>query len=188
MDVIERGEAKTQALRRYFTGRPCQKGHISERYTSSGTCIECLTQITKRQVESGYFRTHYKKNKPRILEKQKETYHTRRDAVIARVAEWVKQNPEKRRVISLSYKARRRALEDGGISTGDLAKWIKAQKKVCYWCSKRCGRRFHVDHYIPLSKGGKHEECNLVISCPTCNLTKNARDPYDFALERGRLF
>jgi hypothetical protein len=28
-------------MARYFTGKPCHKGHISERYVTSGTCIDC---------------------------------------------------------------------------------------------------------------------------------------------------
>lgn len=26
---------------RYFTGKPCLKGHVAERYTKSGACCEC---------------------------------------------------------------------------------------------------------------------------------------------------
>ena len=46
---------------------------------------------------------------------------------------------------------------------------------------------YHIDHIMPLSKGGRHTISNLVVSCPTCNLQKNAKDPYQFAQERGRL-
>jgi len=39
---MDRKFAKTAKLVRYFTGRPCNQGHIAERYTSNGACIECM--------------------------------------------------------------------------------------------------------------------------------------------------
>jgi 5-methylcytosine-specific restriction endonuclease McrA len=48
----------------------------------------------------------------------------------------------------------------------------------CYLCGKvaKVGER-HVDHIMPLSKGGKHRPSNLAIACATCNLRKNAKLP-----------
>lgn len=65
----------------------------------------------------------------------------------------------------------------------DLARWTKAQEKVCHWCSNGCADAFHVDHVYPLSKGGSHREDNLVIACPDCNRRKGAKDPIAFAAE-----
>lgn len=35
-------EAAAVGLARFFTGQPCKRGHLSERYTSTGACVECL--------------------------------------------------------------------------------------------------------------------------------------------------
>ena len=56
--LISRKEAKEQELKRYFTGEPCSKGHISERLTSSRQCVECLAE--------------YRRGNPRSPEKIKE--------------------------------------------------------------------------------------------------------------------
>jgi hypothetical protein len=40
MDIITKKEAYARGLKRYFTGKPCMRGHISER-SLGGTCIEC---------------------------------------------------------------------------------------------------------------------------------------------------
>lgn len=37
-----RNEAILTGDRRFYTGLPCRKGHLSERYTSTGGCISCL--------------------------------------------------------------------------------------------------------------------------------------------------
>ena len=42
MEIIQRKEAKILGLKRYFTNKPCPKGHISERMVSNKCCIQCL--------------------------------------------------------------------------------------------------------------------------------------------------
>jgi 5-methylcytosine-specific restriction endonuclease McrA len=44
----------------------------------------------------------------------------------------------------------------------------------------RTGDR-HLDHIIPLAKGGSDTVGNLCVACPRCNQTKNARMPEDYA-------
>ena len=51
----------------------------------------------------------------------------------------------------------------------------------------KCGRKvrkkeFHVDHIVPISKGGSEWELdNLELSCPECNLKKGTRtEPEEF--------
>src|SRR5690606_23515424 len=111
-----------------------------------------------------------------------------RSRVNKRSKDWSKRNPEIRSIISRSYKARRRIIEKGGDSTKEIYQWVKNQDKVCYWCGIYCENSYHIDHYNPLSRGGSHTIGNLVISCPSCNLKKNAKDPYEFAKQVGRLF
>lgn len=41
MEIITRQQAKEQGLARYFTGKPCKHGHISEKTVSGGSCVEC---------------------------------------------------------------------------------------------------------------------------------------------------
>ncbi|KAA1013015.1 HNH endonuclease [Paraburkholderia panacisoli] len=101
---------------------------------------------------------------------------------------WIKANPDKRATITFSYDGRRRAKTKQGDSTKAIRAWVKAAKKVCYWCGVKCDDDYHIDHYEPLSKGGEHRISNLVIACPTCNLRKNAKDPLEFAASVGRLF
>lgn len=101
---------------------------------------------------------------------------------------WRAKNPEKIKTIKQAYVARRRAQVKAGDSTADIHAWRMAAVKKCYWCGAACPNDYHTDHYQPLAKGGRHIVANLVIACPKCNLTKNARDPYEFANTVGRLF
>lgn len=51
MRKISRAQAISAGLSRYFTGKPCQSGHIDERYTANGTCAECI-RIRSRQANA----------------------------------------------------------------------------------------------------------------------------------------
>lgn len=178
-------------------------------------CKDCLNTLRREQLRaappdarekllSGK-RDYYErvKSTPEYQAKQKATRDANRAAKreydrkrheqnkgknILRVTEWTKRNPDKRRVIVFGYDARRRQRKVGGSTTKEVRAWIDGQSKICYWCNAKCPENFHVDHYYPLAKGGAHTVSNLVISCPKCNCRKNAKDPYRFAAEAGRLF
>jgi 5-methylcytosine-specific restriction endonuclease McrA len=159
-------------------------------------------EAIKRQKREAYLRDRekpeYKAKLAAITAARKDqkreydkAYRVRRgDSLVQINAAWKAKNPERRKAISQNYKHRRRAHEEGGISSADLHAWKKAAKKVCYWCGKKCARNFTVDHYEPLARGGKHEASNLVIACRPCNIKKNAKDPEQFRAEtwHGTLF
>lgn len=42
MDTITRAQARAQGRKRFFTGEPCRKGHIAQRYVTTGNCLACL--------------------------------------------------------------------------------------------------------------------------------------------------
>jgi hypothetical protein len=39
--LVARSEALAQGLLRYFTGKPCGRGHVAERSTSNRGCLQC---------------------------------------------------------------------------------------------------------------------------------------------------
>lgn len=49
--VITRSEAKALGLKRYFTGKPCKRGHVTTRKVSDKSCRECnrLNQAKRRE-------------------------------------------------------------------------------------------------------------------------------------------
>jgi 5-methylcytosine-specific restriction endonuclease McrA len=40
-EVVSKAVAKAAGLSLYFTGKPCQRGHVAARRTSCGVCVEC---------------------------------------------------------------------------------------------------------------------------------------------------
>ena len=93
-------------------------------------------------------------------------------------------NPEVRRAVYNNRRARVNAAE-GSFTAADVRGKLLRQNNSCYWCGTVLGAGFHVDHVIPLSKGGTNGPENIVCACPSCNLSKGAKMPWEFA---GRLF
>lgn len=51
MNIVSRQEALSLGLKRYFTGKPCGRGHVAERYVSRPTCLACnLEDARARRV------------------------------------------------------------------------------------------------------------------------------------------
>jgi 5-methylcytosine-specific restriction endonuclease McrA len=138
--------------------------------------------------KKAYDADYFKKNFARISLRSKRYHERTSERRLECSRDWAARNKDKVRSIKAAYKARRRQQEQGGDSTATIHAWEKQAAKVCHWCGVKCHKLYHIDHYVPLAKGGKHEVRNLVIACRKCNLRKSARDPYEFAAAMGRLF
>lgn len=49
---ISRAQAIAVRQRRYNTGKPCQRGHLSDRYTTSGQCVECAKEHSRERHQA----------------------------------------------------------------------------------------------------------------------------------------
>lgn len=86
-----------------------------------------------------------------------------------------------------SIHKRRTKEKQGDVTTSQFLE-LQQNAKVCYWCNCSLKKaKVHIDHYVPLSKGGKHTLDNLVVSCQKCNNQKHSIDPLEFANSIGKL-
>lgn len=46
--------AKSSGLDKYFTGKPCPKNHICERYTTNSSCVECEKEASRIRSKKQY--------------------------------------------------------------------------------------------------------------------------------------
>jgi 5-methylcytosine-specific restriction endonuclease McrA len=158
-------------------------------------CKPCNIARAKRQYEKpgwrehkqAYDRAYVERNAEKLKAQNKARYERNKPKLLEQAKAWKERNPEKRRLISQTYKHRRRATEKSGMTWRELEAWKRSQAKICYWCGAGCKRSYVVDHYVPLAKGGTHTAENLRIACRPCNARKSAKDPLDFAREVGRL-
>jgi 5-methylcytosine-specific restriction endonuclease McrA len=67
------------------------------------------------------------------------------------------------------------------ISGNDVLAVLKLYEFSCVYCSKKLKNApWHLDHFYPLSKGGKNKIENIVPSCPRCNVMKGDLDGMQF--------
>lgn len=52
LKIISKSEAKARGLKRYFTGNPCSRGHLSERLVSDSKCIKCQNQKESQRTRT----------------------------------------------------------------------------------------------------------------------------------------
>lgn len=156
-----------------------------------------------RQASREYRLTHVEER--REYNRQYAADHA--EEARARTKQWVQDNRERKRLMDRAYHlrtydvvgkresirawrhahpagaraqlARRRARIKGAGGTftaDDIALLMKAQGNTCWWCPKKL-TTYHIDHKIPLARGGTNDPANLCLACPDCNLSKGAKLP-----------
>jgi 5-methylcytosine-specific restriction endonuclease McrA len=150
-----------------------------------------IEEDRRRQRE--YAREHAEENR----ERGRKWYAENRERVLVRSAGRYAENRaalrEYRRAYYRSHRdgyyaadmrcRARKANAPGRHTAADVAAIRAEQGNKCFWCGEPLGRSYHVDHYIPLSKGGSNWPENLDVSCAPCNQSKGDKLPGEF-LER----
>lgn len=126
-----------------------------------------------QEYAAKYRQNHRQEMRLRSIEyysKHKESCRTRSRA-------WSKSNPVSR----IEYENIRRATKYGiKVDAKNVKQIIKSWKTKhyfrCYYCRARFPiSKLHIDHVVPLIKGGKHSCDNICQSCPTCNQHKHTK-------------
>ena len=158
--------------------------------------------IEKTRAEA---RTYWAKNKETInkkrradrvvngdrLRKQKREWHHKnaeRISVIARVSSmrWRRMNKEKIRLTTRYQRAKRNGVRAEKITNDQIQNLYTKQRGSCAICRTKL-IKWHMDHIMPLAKGGAHEINNLQLLCPRCNVRKHSTHPIDYMQKLGFL-
>ena len=96
--IISRQNAIKSGLKRYFTGKPCKRGHVAERQTNDWSCCKCNLLRHKAWVKNNpdtykNAKERFNKNNPDKLKEYKAKY-------------WL-NNPHKRNLYRSTHLARK---------------------------------------------------------------------------------
>ena len=102
----------------------------------------------------------------------RRAYQKRKAKSRAETKAWKAANREATSMHNRAAKAKRRAAE-GSYNKDDIARLFIAQGARCL-----CGDEllaFHVDHIVPVARGGSNWPSNLQLLCGRCNRSKGAK-------------
>lgn len=124
-----------------------------------------------RERESAYGRAR-RLNDPEFLARKK-----------ASIAAWRLANPEQCRVHIHNRRARKE--QNGGTLSSNIVDILMSEQdgKCVYCFADLADVGFHLDHFMPVVLGGKNEDDNIQLTCPTCNCRKHAKHPAEFLKE-----
>lgn len=141
--------------------------------TKDGFQAHCKACVAARH-------SRWSKHNPGVMAEKSRKFrddHPGKDAESAR--KYVAAHPEARRLTS----NRRRALvvsAQGNHTANDIRLQYKAQRGKCYYCNCKLDKKYHVDHIIPLARGGSNGPENIACACPRCNLSKGNKLPTEW--------
>lgn len=126
-----------------------------------------------RKANPDKVRAYREEHADEIRAYHQRLYRERREEYLARNRRWKQANPGK----VVEYAHRRRATQRGcEVFHLDRDRIWERGEGVCGICGDPCDPAdFHVDHIVPLSKGGAHSYENTQVAHPFCNMSKHAR-------------
>jgi len=130
--------------------------------------VKEYTQNNKEK-KNAYQRQWRAKNKDKVIVYNQTFANKNPEAVKISQRKYGQNNPELVRNKSAIRRARKRNNGDFLITKKELA-WL--YKQPCFYCG---GAAEHLDHVMPISRGGRHSIGNLVPACAKCNLEKSDR-------------
>lgn len=184
--VISQQEAKAKGLPRFFTGVPCVRGHLVERFVSSKACVVCA-RANQNKWDSA--------NKDKLRQYTTKYDQANRDQRREAARLYRQQNPEAANKATQQYRRRNKSLVSALCSErrASLLKatpaWVNrsALKLIYAECenrSRETGTPYQVDHIVPLKNKyvcGLHVPCNLQI----LTATENRRKRNQFEIDHG---
>jgi hypothetical protein len=184
MDIISRPEAKALGLKRYFTGVPCRREHICERYVSTKHCVTCaccdsrtyLLSDEKRDRHNAVRRLYMRQSERREKSQlQAQIYAIANpDVIRATKRRWARNNRANVSANTRAHVARKRQAMPNWADRRDIESFYS----LTQFLNSTFHQTFHVDHIVPLRGkrvSGLHVSANLQILTDTENRSKSHR-------------
>lgn len=194
--IVLRKEARRLKLTRYFTGKPCNRGHICERMVSTRACLICLRERSLMAIPRGRIEYHAswrQRNREHLRAYWSKYREKNRVALRKYMEEWYARSLRNRlsKQADTSHRRVKRLNGSGCYTVDDLMRLIESQNHKCVYCGMSLEKGFQVDHILPLSAGGKNVIENIQLLCRrrpgACNQKKGKLHPTEYARVRGVL-
>lgn len=171
----------------------CNK-ELSEFYKASNnkdgyrnSCKVCMNMASKEYERKGYNKLrsikYYENIDIHRLKRSNRSAEQKERCALA--TKEYRKTPQGKLVAKNGNNKRRSKELLGSVTTEQLATLLKVD--TCFYCKVDLNTTIvHIDHFIPLSKGGLHDIHNLVVSCAKCNLSKRDKIPEVYFKQTGK--
>lgn len=180
-----------KSKQKYATNPEPAKARSRERYNRDPEADKAYSKAWRKahpEARSAIGKRYYEKHKAQIREYERKHSLANKDRRREQSREWLKKNRDKSRAQRLNRIARL-AKADGTHTGADRLSLYILQEKRCAYCGIALyidmKRDTHIDHVIPLSKGGSNGVENLVLTCMFCNQSKGDKTLSEWYLTRG---
>lgn len=186
LDGLPKSQSDARSVgSKYYFAKPCSKGHLSPRYTSTRGCKQCLAE----RQDAAYWSEYERKNPVKDKAVKQRHYQDNKQEYIKRAAEWARENKDKRRVsvnlwrsknrdwCAINRAERERFIRDATPQWADHNK-IKAIYLAAKAATDTTGVIHSVDHIIPLRGQlvcGLHIHSNMQVLTASENSRKSNR-------------
>ena len=194
-DIISRKYAKSAGIKRYYTGKPCNYGHVCERMVSTRACVDCLSNRSKEWKAANPERCSKtsmawrKANPEKVKENKKRSnaanpesqkirsrrwYEANKQKSFDAHYKWAKQNSDKLSASAARYRSKKLNATVAWADHDAISAFYREARNL----TEMTGEPYHVDHIIPLqgeNVSGLHVETNLQILHGSENQRKGNR-------------
>lgn len=179
MQIMSRKDALEKGLVYYFSGVPCKRGHLSERWSKVGSCVECHKAATKRWKENNkekelereakrrqqnptrcnkYKEEWKRRNAEKVLEQSKQYYKANAEKIRekSKIRRGVDENKEKQRIYTNEWRRANPAAalvqvnKRRALRINACVAWADNRKILAIYAEAKANG-FTVDHIIPLN-------------------------------------
>ena len=157
---------------------PFSEFHLNNRCKDklNSYCKTCALNISSTSHKRAY-----QNNPDKFKAIVREYYHENKELISEKTREDRQLNPDKYRVIDRKHYLRRmgairKASVDPFFNLEAHESYLKEwQRGRCFYCLKELSPvrgEVHIEHIVPITRGGLHTASNIVLACPQCNLPK----------------
>jgi len=139
--------------------------------------------LDKGRAKSRLYQSTHRKDRNEYDRKRREEYP---EKIREAKRKYRTKNAHKYRLWEQRRKAAK-LLAETSATLLDIPAQIKRQRGKCHYCNEVFpDGKYHIDHVIPLSRGGSDLNENKVLACPQCNMGKHNKLPHEW-IKGGRL-
>lgn len=117
------------------------------------------------------YHAKYRAENPEVVRERYRQWEARNPK---HAVEWVANNRERARENVRRRRSRLRGATTFEIRSRDILRLLDRHRWECVYCGESLRAGYHIDHVVPISRGGSNGVGNILPACDFCNVSKNS--------------